>query len=217
MQNPLENYWKKRLQDLKKSLETNNFMVYIAETAAEAKDIVFKTIIPEISPKVMSWGGSMTLAETGIQAELVDYRGIETINPYKAGISKEEAYELRRQSLLCDLFFAGTNAITEDGQLVNLDAIGNRVNAINFGPGNVVLVVGRNKIVPGIEEAMQRIRNLAAPVNAMRLDRKTPCVETACCQDCSSPDRICSVWTITEKSLPKNRIRIILINQDLGF
>jgi L-lactate utilization protein LutB len=217
MQKPVEHYWQKKLKDIKKALEANNFMVYIAENGAEAKDIVFKTIIPEISPKVMSWGGSVTLAETGIQAALLERTDIANINPYKADISKEESYELRRQGLLCDLFFAGTNAITEEGQLVNLDAFGNRVNAINFGPRNVVLVVGRNKIVPGIEEAMQRIRNYSAPVNAMRLDRKTPCVETAVCQDCSSPDRICSVWTITEKSLPKNRIRIILVNQDLGF
>jgi L-lactate utilization protein LutB len=217
MQNPVENYWHKRLQDLKKELEDNNFEVYIAQTAADAKDIVFKTLLPQIAPKTISWGGSVTLGETGIQDALLNDSGVEIVNPYAAGISRDDAYELRRKALLVDLYFTGTNAVTEYGQLVNLDGFGNRVAALHFGPKNVVVVAGRNKIVSGIEEAMQRIKNYAAPVNVMRLDRKTPCLETSICQDCSSPERICNVWTITEKSFPENRIRVILVNQDLGY
>jgi L-lactate utilization protein LutB len=217
MQKPVEHFWQKRLTDLKKALEDNNFEAYIADTATEAKDIVFNTIIPQTSPKTVSWGGSMTLSETGIQDALLNASGIEIINPYAAGISREESGELRRKALLVDLFFTGSNAVTEDGQLVNLDGFGNRVTALHFGPKNVVVVAGRNKVVPGLEEAMLRIKNYVAPVNVMRLDRKTPCLETAICQDCSSPERICNVWTITEKSYPKNRIRVILVNQDLGF
>ena len=95
--------------------------------------------------------------------------------------------------------------------------IGNRVCGLTFGPRHVVVLVGRNKIVPDIEEAMFRIKNYAAPVNAMRLGKKTPCAETSYCQECKSPDRICNTWTITEKSLPKGRIKVILINEDLGF
>jgi L-lactate utilization protein LutB len=217
MQKPVEQYWKERLKDLKKALENNNFEVYIADTAADAKDIVIKSIVPQTAPKTVSWGGSMTLSETGLHDALLNYSGIEIFNPYAAGLSKEDSFEMRRKALLADLYLTGSNAITEDGMLVNLDAFGNRVAALAFGPKNVVVVAGRNKLVPGLEEAMQRIKNYAAPINAMRLDRKTPCVETSVCQDCRSPERICSVWTITEKSCPKNRIRIILINQDLGF
>lgn len=217
MQNPVGNYWQQRLQDLKKTLEHNNFEVYIAERPAEARDIVFKTILPALAPSTMSWGGSMTLAETGIQDALLNDSGVEIINPYAAGISREEAFELRRKALLSDLYFTGTNAITEDGRLVNLDGFGNRVAALHFGPRNVVVVVGRNKIVPGIEEAMMRIKNYVAPINVMRLDRKTPCLDTSVCQDCCSSERICNVWTITEKSFPRGRIKVMLVNQDLGY
>ena len=94
---------------------------------------------------------------------------------------------------------------------------GNRVAGIAFGPKHVIIMVGRNKIVPDLEEAMFRIKNYAAPVNTMRLDKKTPCARTSCCEDCKSPDRICNTWTITEKSFPKGRIKIVLINEDLGF
>jgi len=217
MQNPVGNYWSKRLHDLKKALESNNFEAYVAETAIDAKNIIFNTIVPQLAPKTMSWGGSMTLSETGIQDALLKVEGIEIENPYKPGLSREEALETRRKAQLVDLYFTGSNAITEDGQLVNLDCFGNRVGALHFGPKNVVVVAGRNKIVAGLEEAINRIRNIAAPVNAMRLDRKTPCIETSVCQDCSSPERICNVWTITEKSFPKNRIRVILVNHDLGY
>jgi hypothetical protein len=95
--------------------------------------------------------------------------------------------------------------------------IGNRVGAITFGPKHVVILVGRNKIVASLDEALFRVKNYAAPVNAMRLNKKTPCVKTSYCEECKSPDRICNYWTITEKSFPKGRLKVILINQDLGF
>ena len=132
-------------------------------------------------------------------------------------ISFDEQMERRRRSLLVDFFITGTNAVTEDGQLVNLDMLGNRVAALTFGPRHVVVLLGRNKIVPSLEEAMFRVKNIAAPANAMRLDKKTPCVKTSYCEECKSPERICNTWTITEKSFPKGRVRVVLINQDLGL
>jgi hypothetical protein len=126
-------------------------------------------------------------------------------------------YELRRQALLVDCFLTGTNAVTESGRLVNLDMIGNRVGAMHFGPRQVIVLAGRNKIVAGVDEAMRRIKTYAAPVNAMRLDKKTPCVKTSYCQDCNSPDRICNVWTITEKCFPDGRVKIVLIDRELGI
>ena len=125
--------------------------------------------------------------------------------------------ERRRQALLVDLFITSTNAVTESGQLVNLDMIGNRIGGITFGPINVIILVGRNKIVADLKEAIFRVKNYVAPANAMRLDKKTPCVKTAYCEECKSPDRICNTWTITEKSFPKGRVKVVLINQDLGF
>jgi hypothetical protein len=96
--------------------------------------------------------------------------------------------------------------------------VGNRVAALTFGPRHVVVVVGRNKIVRDLDEAMQRIKTYAAPVNAIRHPGlKTPCVKTASCTDCNSPDRICNTWTITEKSFPKDRVKVILVNQDVGL
>jgi hypothetical protein len=94
---------------------------------------------------------------------------------------------------------------------------GNRVAAITFGPKYVVVFAGRNKIVSDLSDAMFRIKNYAAPVNAMRLDKKTPCVQSSYCEDCKSDNRICNIWTINEKSFPKGRIKIVLINEDLGF
>ncbi len=95
--------------------------------------------------------------------------------------------------------------------------IGNRINGIAFGPKNVIIIAGRNKICGDIEDAMFRIKNYAAPVNTMNLDKKTPCKETGICHDCKSPDRICNTWSITEKCFPKKRVKIILINEELGF
>jgi hypothetical protein len=125
--------------------------------------------------------------------------------------------ERRRQALLVDLFITGTNAVTEIGQLVNLDMICNRICALTFGPKWVILLIGRNKLVANLEEAMYRTKNYVAPANSMRLDKKTPCTKTSYCEECKSPDRICNTWTITEKSFPKGRVKVVLINEDLGL
>jgi L-lactate utilization protein LutB len=217
MENPIENYWKARLTELKETLTENNFEVFVAENTDEAKSIVLEKIIPEIAPKSVSWGGSLTFVATGLYEVLKNDNNLTVLDTYDKTLSPEESLERRRQSLLVDLFITGSNAVTESGQLVNLDMFGNRVGALTFGPKNVIILVGRNKIVPDLDEAMFRIKNYAAPVNTMRLDKKTPCAKTSFCEDCKSPDRICNTWTITEKSFPKKRVKIILINKDLGF
>ena len=127
-------------------------------------------------------------------------------------IPNAQKAERRRKGLLADLFITGTNAVTEEGQLVNLDMVGNRVGAITFGPRHVVLLIGRNKVVADLDAAWERIKDYAAPANAMRLDMKTPCVKTGRCEECRSPYRICNSWTVTEKSFPKGRIKVVLIN-----
>ncbi len=216
MEKPIENFWSLRLVDLRDALEANNFEVHIADNADSAKKIV-REILTRTGAKSISWGGSVTYVQTGLYEELKDYPGIEVLDTYEKGLPPEEMLERRRRSLLVDLFVTGTNAVTETGKLVNLDMTGNRVAGITFGPRNVIILAGRNKVVPDIEDAMQRIKNYAAPANAMRLDKKTPCVQTSICEECRSLERICNTWTITEKSFPKGRIKIVLINEDLGL
>ncbi|MBF0229058.1 MAG: lactate utilization protein [Desulfamplus sp.] len=217
MKNPELNYWNHRLTKVKEELEDNNFEVFIAQNGQEAKETVLNQIIPSLEIKSISWGGSMTFIGTGLFHALKDDERYQVINTFDKTISVEEQMELRRQSLLVDLFITGTNAITEDGKLVNLDMIGNRIGGITFGPRHVIILVGRNKICCDLDDAMYRIKNYAAPVNTMNLDKKTPCSHTGFCQDCQSPNRICNTWSITEKCLPAKRVKIVLINEDLGF
>jgi len=217
MKNPVNNYWNCKLSELKTNLEENKFEVFIAQSAEEAKNVALNEIIPKLQIKSVSWGGSMSFVATGLFHELKDKPELEVLNTFDRNLSNEEMMDLRRRSLMTDLFITGTNAVTEDGFLVNLDMVGNRVAAIMWGPKNVLLIIGRNKLCRDLDEAMFRIKTYAAPVNVINLDKKTPCRETGVCQDCKSPDRICNYWTITEKSFTKHRIKIILVNQDMGF
>jgi L-lactate utilization protein LutB len=217
MESPVDKFWQIRIADIKLSLEANNFDVFIANNAAEAKQIVLKNIIPKLGAKSVSWGGSMTFIATGLYEALKNDKKIQVLDTFDKTISRDEGWERRRQSLLADLFITGTSAVTESGMLVNLDMIGNRVGGITFGPKNVIILVGRNKIVSDLEDAMMRIKNYAAPANAIRLNMKTPCVKTSYCEECKSKERICNTWAITEKSFPKGRIKVVLINEDLGL
>lgn len=218
MTSSIETFWRKRLESCKEALIKNNFDVYIADDVKQAKTIFFEEIFPDIQVKSASWGDSLTFHSTGILDELRKNKKISIIETFAENISREEIVERRRQALLVDLFFTGSNAVTEHGQLVNLDMVGNRVGAITFGPRHVVLIIGRNKIVTSLEQAKERIKTLAAPANAIRhTGFKTPCMKTAHCYDCNSPDRICNTWVITEKSFPKGRVKIILLNSDGGL
>jgi L-lactate utilization protein LutB len=218
MEKPIDHYWKLRLADLKAALESNNFEVYLADDRQAACNIVLEDIIPKLKAKSISWGGSMTfLAANGLYDRLKDNKEFEVLDTFDKNGSSEKMLERRRQALLVDLFITGTNAITETGQLVNLDMIGNRICALTFGPKWVIILIGRNKLVANLEEAMYRVKNYVAPANSMRLDKKTPCVKTSFCEECKSPDRICNTWTITEKSFPKGRVKVVLINEDLGL
>ena len=215
---PVRHFWQVRLQEIKERLNSHNFVAYVVETAAEAGELVLADILPTSGARSLSYGGSGTLKATGLHEFFSRPNcGYEVIRADEPEVTPTEKYERRRQALSVDMYFSGVNAVTGEGHLVNLDMIGNRVSAITFGPRNVTLLVGRNKIVRDLESARLRIKELAAPVNAMRLDAKTPCVKTSHCVDCSSPGRICNTWMITEKSFPKGRIRVVLINEDLGI
>jgi len=217
MQTPIETYHAKRLEEVAEALRGNHFRAHVVPDAEAARALILEKILPESGAATVSFGGSMTLMATGLPAALAEVPGLSVLDTLDRTLTAEQAYERRRQALLVDLFFAGTNAVTEDGVLVNLDMIGNRACAIAFGPRQVVVLVGRNKIVPDLTAAFSRIKDFAAPTNAMRLSKKTPCVVSSHCEDCGSPERICNVWTITEKSFPRGRITVICINQDLGL
>lgn len=220
MDKPKKHYWQIRLSELKEALEANNFEVFIAENSTEAKKIVLRGILPRIGAKSVSYGGSMTFRATGLYEAIKNTPGLELIEPFEEKRTLEgrkKRMEIMRQSLLVDLYITGTNAVTETGKLVNLDMFGNRVAGIAFGPRTVVVLIGRNKIVPDLEAAMFRVKNYVAPVNAMHEDQKTPCAKTSHCSECKSRDRICNVWSIIEKCFPKGRIKVILVNEDLGL
>lgn len=197
-----------------------NLNVFTAEDPALAYQIILDDILPDIQPGLVSFGDSMTLFATGIQDDMRSRAGTDGwsfLNAIEKGVERAEILERRRRALLSDLFFTGTNALTTAGQLVNLNRTGNRVGAIVSGPRHVVLTIGTNKIVEGPDQAVARIREKAAPLNAKRHGSKTPCVKTGKCMDCNSPDRICNVWTITEKSWPAGRIFVVLIQGEYGL
>ena len=217
MENPVDALWQIRLKSVAEQLNANNFDVFITENASEAKKLVLEKILPDAGAKSVSWGGSMTLNTAGLCEELRSNGHLEVIDPFDKNATREEAAVLRSRALSADVFLSGTNVVTQNGQLVNLDMTGNRVGALAYGPKCVVIVVGRNKIVEDIEAAIARIKNFVAPANAMRLKKKTPCVKTTYCQECNSPERLCNTWIISEKSFPKGRIKIVLVNESMGL
>ena len=200
------------------ALRHNHFEAFFAHNTAEASAIFFRDIFPGLQVETVSWGDSETMKATGVLNELQKNPELSVIDSFAPGMSRKQKIYWRRQALLTDLFLTGSNALTQKGQLVNLDMIGNRVGGITFGPKHVVLFIGINKITANLEEAMHRVRTIAAPRNAIPHEGfRTPCHKTGVCMDCNSPDRICNVWTITEKSYPAGRIKVILIGEELGL
>lgn len=221
MEKPVDTFRKGRLRQAAKALEQNNFEVYTAANEDAARELVVDGLIAGLmegaNRTTASFGGSMTLVETGIYEAVKNVPELSVIDTYDRNTPRYEVLEMRRRALTCDIFLTSTNALTMDGKLVNLDGTGNRVAALTFGPKEVVVVAGVNKLCRDTHAAMRRIKDYAAPVNAIRLGRKTPCTKTLKCEDCTSPDRICNSWVITEKSLPKGRIKVVLVERDLGF
>ncbi|MBB3188367.1 lactate utilization protein [Microbacter margulisiae] len=206
------------LQNVIRQLERNNFEVFYAPTLEAAKTVFENEIVNKLPISSASYADSITMRQSGALDLLRAKPGIEFIDTFAPDDSLEEKIRKRKKALTVDLFITGTNAITEQGQLINLDMIGNRVAALTFGPEHVVVFIGKNKIVNNLDEAFQRIKTISAPMNSKRhTNFKLPCQTTGICQECRSPQRICNTWTITEKSYPKHRITVILIDQDAGY
>ncbi len=211
---PQIKYREKLAEQLIKNLTKRRFEASYAPTAAQARDEVV-AMVP--AGATVSRCGSMSLVEIGLWQEIAKIPGVEVIDPFVPGITREEATARRRQGLLADFMITSTNALTLDGKLVNLDGMGNRVAGMCCGPEKVILVVGMNKVCPDLESAIARVKHHAAPINAIRLSRATPCVETGLCYDCKSPERICNMWSIIEGHLLENRIHVKLVGEDLGY
>jgi len=163
----------------------------------------------------IAWGGSMTLRESGLMDAIrkADYDIIDR----ELAKTKQEQAELRARTINADYFLMSTNAITMDGELINIDGHGSRLGYMIYGPSHVIILAGMNKVCPDRQSAELRARNLASPPNCVRLSRKTPCAVTGRCGDCYGPDSICSQFVYTRRSSVPGRIHVILIGEALGF
>lgn len=193
-------------------LESRNMEGFYAESKEEALKIALD-LIPEES--TVAWGGSMSIAEIGLKKAICEgnYREYNRDDAK----DREEKHKIEIATYDCDYFLTSANAITEDGVMVNIDGFANRVSAIAAGPRNVIMIVGMNKVVKDVDDAMSRARNEAAPINAQRFSSDTPCSKTGACFDCKSPDTICCQILITRFSKLSKRIKVILVNDELGF
>jgi len=194
-------------------LKKNNFEALFVPDSKSAFDEVIKRIPDGATVGI---GGSVTLAQIGL-LDALGNRNIQLIWPMRQGKTQEEIHGLIQKSFSADIFLSSTNAVTEDGKLFNVDATGNRVGAMFIGPKKVIVVCGINKIVKDIEAAEKRVKEWAAPQNAKRLKRKTPCAETGVCQDCSSPDRICNIYVTLAKKPSRTEVIVILVGEQLGI
>lgn len=194
------------------ALNKRYFEAYYCSDRAEALEKILE-LIPQ--DHVVSWGGAATVDELGVK-EALRQRGQAVIDRDTAK-DAQERQQMLKQALTCDTFLMGSNAISADGQLVNLDGNANRVAALCFGPESVLVIAGMNKVMGDLDSAIARARQVAAPANAQRFDIKTPCAVTGSCGDCTSPDCICCQMVITRVCRPAGRIKVILVGQDLGF
>lgn len=195
------------------SLEKNNMNGYIVSTKDE---LINKIISLTNEGDKVSCGGSMSLSETGVIEHLKSGR-YNFLDRDKERLSVEEINKLYRECFFVDTYFSSSNAITEDGELYNVDGNGNRVAALLFGPKKVIIVAGVNKIVKNLDQAIKRNREVSAPANAKRLNKNTPCTKVGYCMDCKSPEKICREYTVIKSQRDKNRIHVIFLNDNIGY
>lgn len=212
MDNHVMELMETRMNLCKKALEANGMKAYLAQNAEEAITLVNGMI--KDGEQVCD-GGTMTLQETGILSSL-QQRNIKFHTHADTTMSREESDAEARLAFYADTFITSSNAITLQGELVNIDGHGNRVSAMIFGPKQVLVVVGYNKIVSDEAEAIHRIQTIAAPANCVRLGKQTPCRMVGECKNCHSKDRICSSYVKINYD-KEDRIRVILVKENLGY
>jgi len=202
-----------RVKKTMDKLEKNNMEAYFVKNEEEMLSKV-KELITE--GETVAVGGSMTLFETGI----IDYLRngkFNFLDRYKDGLTANEVKEIFRKSFFADSYLVSTNALTENGELYNVDGNGNRVAAMLYGPDQVIVIVGINKIVKDVDADIKRNREISAPINAKRLNKTTPCTKVGYCMDCKSSDRICNEYTLIKRQGIKGRIKVIIVGKELGY
>ena len=195
-----------------KNMKKKNMEGYYCATSAEAVEKAL-SLMPEGAS--ITWGGSVTLTECGLM-EAIRAKNYDLIDRADAK-TPEEARQMYGRQVMADFFLMSSNAVTLDGELVNIDGNSNRVACLCCGPKNVIVIAGMNKVVSTVEEGVDRVHNFAAPPNTVRLNKNTPCAQTGRCADCYSPDCICSQIVITRRSSIPNRIKVILVGEELGY
>ena len=185
------------------------------DSREQAVDEILK-MIPEGS--LVGLGGSESIIEAGL-VDALRKMDIRLLDRYKEGITTEEVNQMRHEGLNSDVYIASSNAVTVDGKLVNIDGTGNRVAAMIFGPSKVILLVGMNKVVKTLDDALSRVKNYTAPLNSVRVNIQTPCFHQGYCNDphCHPPNRICSQIVIHENSMDLDRIMVVFVGEELGY
>lgn len=212
MQHHVKKANKLKIETIIKNLARRNMIGHYCESREEACELALSLIEDK---SVVSWGGSVTLDETGIKTLLAE-RDVTLIDPYGTK-DPAESLERRRQQLFADVVLMSSNAITMDGELVNIDGTSNRVASLCFGPKKVILIVGANKISTDVESAIKRAKLDAAVPNNVRLKKNNPCTITGECSNCLSKECICCNTVITRFNSTPGRIVVILVNENLGF
>ena len=224
MNNNVKHVIEKRIERASAALRENNMEAYVAESREDVAQIVTSLLKEGDSIGV---GGSETLNECGI-LDLIRSEKYNFINRYAPGLSRDEVHKLHIQAIGADVYISGTNAITEDGVLYNVDGNANRIAAIAFGPKSVIIVVGYNKIVKDLDEAIKRVKSIAAPANTKRLSCPSYCEKAGQClslaegsdvmtDGCRGDGRICCDYLISARQRIKGRIKVILVKEVLGF
>lgn len=203
----------KKIERTIKSLESNNMKGYVVNSKEELIEKI-KDIVKE--DELVGCGGSMTLFESGV-IDLLRNGKYDFLDRHQEDLTPADMKEIFRKSFYADTYFTSTNAITESGELYNVDGNGNRVAAMLYGPDKVIVVAGVNKIVKDVNEAIERNKSICAPANAKRLSTKTPCEVTGHCMECSSPTRICCEYTLIKRQKTADRMHVILLNENLGY
>ncbi|MBQ3192091.1 MAG: lactate utilization protein [Oscillospiraceae bacterium] len=212
MTEPMKKYYEKRAQVLVKNLKSRHFDAYYCETCDQALEKAL-SLIPEGAS--VGWGGAMSAEQIGLLDAVRS--GNYTAIDRDTAQSPAQRVKLMKQALLADVFIAGANALSMDGQMVSIDGNGNRVAAIVYGPDSVIIIAGINKAVDTLEDAVRRARTVAAPANKQRFNLQTPCEITGVCANCKSENSICNQILITRNSKPAGRIKVIVVGQELGL
>ena len=212
-QSLIQDIYQKRCLLAMTAPKKNGFKAIYSENKKEAREEVL-AMIPERTK--IGIGGSVTIREIGLEKALEE-KGNVIYSDWGESRTIEEKLSIRKAALNSAVFLTSSNAITLNGQIVNIDETGNRVSAMIFGPGKIIIVAGANKIVDTLDDAQSRIRNIAAPFNGRRLHLNTPCAVSGKCNDCDSPQRMCKVTVIMDRKPNLSDITVLLVGEQLGF